>query len=125
MHMMPKGIIIYHEDEQSIFSDGSSFAAGVLYYGDVAANGVKASTFVEELTTRAEYEHFISAQPDNILTVIQVNSPLHSFKSISGLPSLKHLSVASPINPHGQKCQTQAVSNGFGDDETSICTCTR
>ena len=47
--------------------------AGVLYYGDSAANGVKASTFVEELTSRADYERFISAQPDNILTVIQVS----------------------------------------------------
>jgi len=53
--------------------DCGTITAGVLYYGDSAANGVKASTFVEELTTRAKYDHFISAQPDNILTVIQVS----------------------------------------------------
>lgn len=46
---------------------------GVLYYADTAANGVKASTFVEELRTRADYERFISSQPDNILTVVQVS----------------------------------------------------
>jgi hypothetical protein len=42
---------------------------GVLYYGDQAADGVKASTFVKELTTRSEYDNFVSSQPANILTV--------------------------------------------------------
>ena len=45
---------------------------GVLYYGDSAAHGVKASTFVKDIMTRAEYDGFISSQPDNILTVVQV-----------------------------------------------------
>ena len=42
---------------------------GVLYYGDQAADGVKASTFVMELTTRSEYDNFVSSQPANVLTV--------------------------------------------------------
>ena len=46
--------------------------AGVLYYGDSAANGIRASTFVKDITTKAEYDEFIKAQPDNVLTVVQV-----------------------------------------------------
>lgn len=42
---------------------------GVLYYGDQAADGLRASTFVKELTTRSEYDNFVSSQPANILTV--------------------------------------------------------
>lgn len=47
----------------------------MLYYGDAAANGVKASTFVEELSTREEYDRFITSKDDNILTVVQVRPP--------------------------------------------------
>jgi len=46
---------------------------GVLYYGDSAANGIRASTFVKDITTKAEYDDFINAQPDNVLTVVQVS----------------------------------------------------
>jgi hypothetical protein len=47
----------------------TAVCTGVLYYGDQAADGVKASTFVKELTTRAEYDSFVSSQPANVLTV--------------------------------------------------------
>jgi hypothetical protein len=46
---------------------------GVLYYGDQAADGVKASTFVSELTSRADLDAFIGSQPDNVLTVVDVS----------------------------------------------------
>lgn len=46
---------------------------GVLYYGDQAADGVRASTFVKELTTRSEYDNFVNSQPANILTVVDVS----------------------------------------------------
>ncbi len=48
------------------------YDAGVLYYGDQAANGVKASDFVTELHSKADLDTFISKQPDNVLTVIDV-----------------------------------------------------
>lgn len=46
---------------------------GVLYYGDQAGDGIKASTFVSELTSRADLDKFISSQPDNVLTVVDVS----------------------------------------------------
>lgn len=48
------------------------YHAGVLYYGDQAANGVKASDFVTELHSKADLDNFINKQPDNVLTVIDV-----------------------------------------------------
>ncbi|KAL4457874.1 hypothetical protein ABPG75_012739 [Micractinium tetrahymenae] len=45
---------------------------GVLYYGDSAANNVKASTFVTDLHSRADLEAFVRGQPDNVLTVVNV-----------------------------------------------------
>lgn len=45
---------------------------GVLYYGDQAANGVKASDFVTELHSKADLDTFINKQADNVLTVIDV-----------------------------------------------------
>jgi hypothetical protein len=60
----------------------------VLYYGDSAAHGVKASTFVKDITTRAEYAEFISSQPDNILTVVQVTA------TVCRAEACCHISVA-------------------------------
>jgi hypothetical protein len=48
------------------------YHAGVLYYGDQAANGVKASDFVTELNSKADLDTFINKQADNILTVVDV-----------------------------------------------------
>lgn len=45
---------------------------GVLYYGDSAANNVKASTYVTDLHSRADLEAFVRGQPDNVLTVVNV-----------------------------------------------------
>ena len=104
--------------------EGSAAAAGVLFYGDSAANGVKASSFVEvdhlsvapwlfygsasccsecscpcslrkvvsilsgerklpylslaasvqELRRRQDLDRFVHAQPDNVLTVVNISS---------------------------------------------------
>lgn len=45
----------------------------MLFYGDAAANGVKASTFVEELTSEDELQQFVEKQPDHVLTVVDVS----------------------------------------------------
>ncbi|CAK0758270.1 hypothetical protein CVIRNUC_002607 [Coccomyxa viridis] len=47
---------------------------GVLFYGDSAANGVKASSFVEEISSKAQLENFVQSQPENVLTVVNVSS---------------------------------------------------
>lgn len=47
--------------------------SGVLYYGDQAANGVKASDFVTELHSKADLDKFVNGQPDNVLTVVDVS----------------------------------------------------
>jgi hypothetical protein len=52
---------------------GPNWHAGVLYYGDAAADGEKASTYVEELDTREDFERFINAQTDDVLTVVDVS----------------------------------------------------
>ncbi|KAK9810349.1 hypothetical protein WJX72_009187 [[Myrmecia] bisecta] len=45
---------------------------GVLYYGDSAANGVKASTYVPDLASREQFDKFLQQQDDKVLTVINV-----------------------------------------------------
>ncbi|KAL4424978.1 hypothetical protein ABPG77_002863 [Micractinium sp. CCAP 211/92] len=45
---------------------------GVLYFGDSAANNVKASTYVTDLHSREDLEAFVRGQPDNVLTVVNV-----------------------------------------------------
>ena len=47
--------------------------AGVLYYADHAAHGVRASDFVTELNSKADLQKFINGQADNVLTVIDVS----------------------------------------------------
>ena len=47
--------------------------AGVLFFGDTAARGEKASTYVQELTSRAELEAYISSQGPDVLTVVDVS----------------------------------------------------
>ena len=47
--------------------------AGVLYYGDTAANNVRASTYVTDLRSAADLAAFVGAQPDNVLTVVDVS----------------------------------------------------
>ncbi|CAL5227154.1 g10067 [Coccomyxa viridis] len=47
---------------------------GVLFYGDSAANGVKASSFVEEITSSAQLDTFVQSQPENVLTVVNISS---------------------------------------------------
>lgn len=45
---------------------------GVLYYGDSAANNVKASTYVTDLHSQADLQAFVRGQPENVLTVVNV-----------------------------------------------------
>ena len=47
--------------------------AGVLFFGDTAARGEKASTYVQELTSRAGLEAYISSQGPDVLTVVDVS----------------------------------------------------
>ena len=48
-------------------------AAGVLYYADHAAQGVRASDFITEIRSKADLDKFIQGQADNVLTVIDVS----------------------------------------------------
>lgn len=56
-------------------AENSLLCTGVLYYGDQAGEGEKASTFVSELTSRSDLDTFISSQPDNVLTVGMLYQP--------------------------------------------------
>ena len=47
--------------------------AGVLYYGDTAANNVKASSIITELGSKQELADFVAAQPERVLTVVDVS----------------------------------------------------
>ena len=47
--------------------------AGVLYYGDTAANNVRASDFVEEVSSRAELERWLAKQGEKELSVLNVS----------------------------------------------------
>lgn len=44
----------------------------MLYYGDTAGGNVKASTFVSELKSRADFDAFITEQDASVLTVVNV-----------------------------------------------------
>lgn len=45
----------------------------VLYYGDTAAAGVRASAYVRDLHSREDLEAFVSGQPERVLTVVDVS----------------------------------------------------
>jgi hypothetical protein len=45
---------------------------GVLFYGDTAGNNVKASDYVTDLKTRADFDNFIASQSDQVLTVVNI-----------------------------------------------------
>jgi hypothetical protein len=47
--------------------------AGVLYFGDTAANNVKASDVITELESKQQLADFVSAQPEKVLTVVNVS----------------------------------------------------
>lgn len=46
---------------------------GVLFFGDSAADGVKASTYVTEIHSKADFESFIAQPDDQVLTVVDVS----------------------------------------------------
>lgn len=52
---------------------GSLLAAGVLFFGDTAARGEKVSQYVQELTSRAELEAYLSSQGPDVLSVVDVS----------------------------------------------------
>lgn len=45
----------------------------MLYYGDTAGGNLKASTYVTELGSAADLSAFITSQPANVLTVVNVS----------------------------------------------------
>lgn len=45
---------------------------GVLFYGDTAGDNVKASDYVTDLKSRAEFDDFIASQSDQVLTVVNI-----------------------------------------------------
>lgn len=47
--------------------------AGVLFYGDQAAHGLKASDHVQDLHSKEQLNSFINRQPSNVLTVVDVS----------------------------------------------------
>jgi len=47
--------------------------AGVLFYGDTAANNVKASDFVSEVTTRAQFDAWLTSAKEKELSVLDVS----------------------------------------------------
>ncbi|GAB4820580.1 hypothetical protein N2152v2_007626 [Parachlorella kessleri] len=46
---------------------------GVLYFGDAAGGGEKASTYVTELHSRADFDHFMNQQDDKVLKVVNIS----------------------------------------------------
>ena len=47
--------------------------AGVLFYGDQAAHGLKASDHVQDVHSKEQLDSFINGQPSNVLTVVDVS----------------------------------------------------
>ena len=47
--------------------------AGVLYYADHAANGVKASQYITDIHNKQDLDKFIDQQDNKVLTVIDVS----------------------------------------------------
>merc|ERR1711871_969792 len=45
---------------------------GLLFYGDSAGGGAKASEFVEQMRTMGDLESFVAQQPKDTLTVVQI-----------------------------------------------------
>ena len=64
---------LYYCHKSSFPQSYTCLHSGVLYYGDQAANGVKASDFVTELHSKADLDKFVNGQPDNVLTVVDVS----------------------------------------------------
>lgn len=58
-----KGVLALQQD----------LAEGVLYYGDTAARNEKASSSVMPLSNMADLQQFVSSQPDDVLTVVNVS----------------------------------------------------
>eukprot|EP00884_Botryococcus_braunii_P011284 jgi/Botrbrau1/20156/Bobra.0173s0057.1 len=46
---------------------------GVLFYGDTAADGLKPSDFVKELSSREQLRQYVEGQSDRVLTVLDVS----------------------------------------------------
>ena len=53
--------------------DQEGLCTGVLYFGDIAANNVKASDYVREVTSRAQLESWLSDSADAQLHVLDVS----------------------------------------------------
>ena len=47
--------------------------AGILFYGDQAGNGIKASDFITYLHSKEDLQKFVNSQPTNILTIVDVS----------------------------------------------------
>ena len=63
---------------------------GVLFFGDIAGNNVKASDYVTDLRSKVEFEEFIANQKEGILTVIDISLSnagpcLHIFPAVLAL----------------------------------------
>lgn len=62
----------------------------MLFYGNSAAGGVQADQFVEELSSRAQFDSFVRSQKKEVLTVVNVSltsaSPcVHVFPAVLAL----------------------------------------
>jgi len=46
---------------------------GILFYGDQAGNGIKASDFITYLHSKEDLQKFVNSQPTNVLTIVDVS----------------------------------------------------
>jgi len=60
-------------EHRGIIALQQDLGEGVLYYGDQAAEGVRPSTFVQEISSQATLDTFVQSQPSNVLTVVMVS----------------------------------------------------
>lgn len=60
-------------EHKGIVGLGDDLGQGVLFYGDTAANNVKASDFVSEVTTRAQFDAWLTSAKEKELSVLDVS----------------------------------------------------
>lgn len=60
-------------EHRGIVALQQELGTGVLYYGDQAADGVRASSFVTEVATQSDIDDFVGSQPNDVLTVLDVS----------------------------------------------------
>jgi hypothetical protein len=102
-------------EHKGIVGMGDDLGQGVLFYGDTAANNVKASDHVHEVTTRAQLEGWLALAQEKELSVLDVSltsaTPcVHIFPAVLALAKnmVGYASFARLLADGGEEAKTMA-----------------